>query len=723
MKKLFFLAFLFCCCNLFAQDAIEYQIPPKDIYDLVMAKPTPGVSFDSKGHNMLILDRSSMPSVEDLAQPELRIAGLRINPNNFGPSRSAYITNITIKDVKSGAEFPVSGLPANMKAGSLQWSPDEDKAAFTNTTNNTIDIYVIDIKSRKATKINKAAVNLILGAAFDWIDNNSFLYTAVNKPLSMAPKKPLAPKGPVVQENLGKVAASVTFQDLIKSPFDESQFEFYATTQLIKNVNGVETKVGSPAIYSSVTISPDKKYLLIERIDKPFSYLVPAGGFNSTMMITDMNAATVKVLAKLPSSELAPRGNDNVLNAPRGYNWLDNSPATVQWIEPLDSGMIKNKMDYHDAAYILASPFTDKPKELIKTAERMYNVTDVTADLFFVTEGSRAKHRQKMSKLSNGKTEILVDRSTDDAYNDPGTPVVEKNKYGRNVPKLLDGSTLFMRGIGASPKGDLPFLNSFNINTKETKQLWRCEEPYYESVTSILDYNNLTIITNKQSQDEQPNYYIRDLKNNTAKVITAFPDPQPGLRGITKQKVTYKRKDGVDLAADLYLPKGYDAKKDGPLPVMMWAYPREFKSASDAAQIRGSKYTFTRIGYGSIVFWATQGYAIMDNAEFPIVGEGDKQPNDNFVDQLTWSAEAAIHKVAEMGVGDKNRVAVGGHSYGAFMTANLLAHTKLFKAGIARSGAYNRSLTPFGFQNEDRTYWLATELYNKMSPFKLKHHC
>jgi dipeptidyl aminopeptidase/acylaminoacyl peptidase len=274
-----------------------------------------------------------------------------------------------------------------------------------------------------------------------------------------------------------------------------------------------------------------------------------------------------------------------------------------------------------------------------------------------------------------------------------------------------------MRGNGASPNGDLPFLNSFNIATKETKELWRCEEPYYESVSSIVDYDKLVVITNRQSQDEQPNYYLKDLKNKTAKAITAFPDPQPGLRGITTQKITYKRKDGIDLAADLYLPKGYDAAKDGPLPVIMWAYPREFKSAADASQIRGSKYTFTRVGYGSIVFWATQGYAIMDNTEFPIVGEGDKKPNDNFVEQLQWSAEAAINKISDMGVGDRNRVAVGGHSYGAFMTANLLGHGDLFKAGIARSGAYNRTLTPFGFQNEERTYWQAPDLYFNMSPF------
>jgi dipeptidyl aminopeptidase/acylaminoacyl peptidase len=718
MRKLFLIALIFTCTKITAQDAIQYQIPPKAIYDLVMAKPTPTVTFDSKGQFMLILDRSSMPSVEDLAQPELRVAGLRINPNNFGPSRSSYFTNITIKDVKKGTEFKVSGLPPNLKAGNLQWSPNDDKAALTNTTNTGIDIYVIDIKNHKANRVNKAAVNLVLGAAFDWIDNNSLLYTAVNKPMALAPKKPLAPKGPVVQENLGKVAASATYQDLIKTPFDETQFEFYATAQLIKNNNGAETKIGSPVIYSRVTTSPDKKYLLVERIDKPFSYLVTAGGFNSTMLVTDMNGGIIKTLAKLPSSELAPTGADNVLNAPRGYNWLDNVPATVQWIEPLDSGLIKKQMDYHDIAFTLSAPFTDTPKELVKTAMRMYNVTDVTTDLFFVTEGSRAKHRQKMSKLiGNGSATTLIDRSTDDAYNDPGTPLTEKNKYGRNTVKLVDGSKIFLRGIGSSPKGDLPFLSSFDINTKTTNQLWRCEEPFYETVTDVLDYDNMIIVTNKQSQTEQPNYYLRDLKNNTTKVITAFADPQPGLRGITKQKITYKRKDGVDLAADLYLPKGYDVKKDGPLPVMMWAYPREFKSASDAAQLRGSKYTFTRVGYGSIVFWATQGYAIMDNTEFPIVGEGDKQPNDNFVDQLTWSAEAAINKIAEMGVGDPARVAVGGHSYGAFMTANLLAHTNLFKAGIARSGAYNRTLTPFGFQNEERTYWQAPEVYFNMSPF------
>ncbi len=718
MRKILVFILLFIHGGIFAQEAVEYKTPPKEIFDLVMAKPTASVSFDHNGEWMLIMERSSMPSVEELAQPELRIAGLRINPNNFGPSRSTYFTSLVLKNIKSGKEFPVTGIPKDLKAGNVKWNPDENKIAFTQSSNNAIDLYIIDVKQFKATKINKQPVNLINGN-FDWIDNNTVIYQSIVKPLSMAPVKPLAPTGPVVQQNSGKVAASVTYQDLIKSSADAIHYEFYATTQLVKNSNGIETKIGSPAIFSSVDISPDKKYLLIERIDKPYSYLVPARGFNSTIYIADMAGKMVKEVAKIPSAELAPRGFDNVLNAARGHQWLDNQPAVITWIEPLDSGIIKKEMEFHDALFSLSAPFSGQAKLIVKTPMRIYAVSDINDNLLLLSEMSRAKHRVKTSKLNpaNGNMEQIIDRSTDDAYTDPGTPVTDKNKYGKNSIKLINGTQMLMRGTGATPKGDMPFLSSFDLETKQQNILWRCAETDYESVISVLDFEKLLVITNKQSQTEQPNYYFRDLKNNSVKAITAFPDPQPALRGVTKQKITYKRKDGVDLAADLYLPKGYDVQKDGPLPVFMWAYPREFKSASDAAQIRGSTNTFTRISYGSPLFWVTRGYAVMDNTEFPIVGEADKQPNDNFIEQLTWNAEAAIDKIAEMGIGDRNRIAVGGHSYGAFMTSNLLAHTNLFKAGIARSGAYNRTLTPFGFQNEERTYWQAPDVYFKMSPF------
>jgi dipeptidyl aminopeptidase/acylaminoacyl peptidase len=285
---------------------------------------------------------------------------------------------------------------------------------------------------------------------------------------------------------------------------------------------------------------------------------------------------------------------------------------------------------------------------------------------------------------------------------------------------LIDGGKkmLLNNTSGSSPKGDLPFLATFDLATKELNHIWRSAEGSFEVVSDVIDQEKLIVLTRKESQNEVPNYYIRNLKTNTPAVaITSFTNPYPQMDGVKKEKITYKREDGVDLTGNLYLPKGYDAKKDGPLPVLIWAYPREFESAKDAAQIRGSNDMFTRISSGSPIFWVTQGYAVLDNAEMPIVGVDGKKPNDNFVDQLRMNAEAAINNLAKLGVGDPKRVAVGGHSYGAFMTANLLAHTNLFKAGIARSGAYNRTLTPFGFQAEDRTYWEAPELYYEMSPF------
>lgn len=717
--RLLFTTILSCLfASAIAQDAIEYKTPPKDIYDLVMAKPSPSASIDDKGQWMLIMERSAMPAVEEMAQPELRIAGLRINPNNFGPSRQSFVIGLKLKDIATGKEFPISGLPQNLKAGSFSWSPSDKKIAFTQTENNAINLYVIDVTTKQAKKINRLPLNAVLGNSFDWYDDNTILYVAAQKPATAAPKKPLAPKGPVVQQNLGKIAASVTYQDLIKSPFDEQLFEFYATSQLVKNMNGTEITLGQPGIFSSFDVSPDKNYILFDRIDKPFSYLVTAGGFNSTVFVSDKNGRMLATIDKLPSEETRPSGYDNVLNAPRAHAWVASMPATLAFIEPLDSGLIKKKMEFHDALYFLAAPFDRKSAvQVYQTRQRMGGVTAIDENQVLISEYSRVKHNTKLSRynLQTKATTLLFDRSTDDAYNDPGAPIYDKNKFGRNVPKLLNGNTLLLRGSGASAEGDMPFLRTFNIDTKETKEIWRCKAPYYESVVAVLDFEKMDFVTSRQSQTEPPNYFM--YTNGAAKQITGFLDPQPMLRGVSKQKVTYKRQDGVDLAFDLYLPKGYDKDRDGRLPVLIWAYPREFKSSGDAAQVRGSKYTFVRTGYGNFVPWVTQGYAILDNAEFPIVGEGDKQPNDTYVEQLVWDAEAALNKIYDMGIGDTSRAAVGGHSYGAFMTANLLGHTNKFRAGVARSGAYNRTLTPFGFQNEERTYWQAPDLYYQMSPF------
>lgn len=708
--------------NAAAQDAISYQNPPKEIADLLLAKPTPAVSMDGKAEWILFSERNSYPSVEELAMPEYRIAGLRLNPNNYAPSRQNYINNFSLKNIKTNQTFQVTGLPAPLFAGNISWNPSETKIAFTQTTQKGVDLYVIDLTTKKAVKTNKVFLNVVLGSGLTWLNDQTLIYRTATQPAAAAPKKPLMPKGPTIQQNLGKAAPSATYQDLIKSPFDEQLFEFFATAQLVKNTAGVETPIGKPAIYTRVELSPDKNYMLTATIRKPFSYLVSAFGFPSTITITDQNGKTIKTIVELPSSEGIPSGYDNTQNVARSFDWRDDEPATLIWAKPLDSGLIKKSVPFHDAVYALSAPFADAEKELFKTQTRYRGVQWGDAHLALIMEGLRSKQTNKVSRYNpaTGVVEELYTRNQTDAYGNPGSPVTVKNKYGRQVIKTVDNGTklLMNNPVGSSEKGDLPFLAKFDLATKKNEIIWRSAEGTFEYVSDVINPDKLVLLTRRESQKMVPNYFIKNLVLRIAdQPVTDFANPYPSLDGITKEKISYKRADGVDLTGDLYLPKGYDKAKDGPLPTLIWAYPREFNSAADAAQIRGSKDKFTNISWGSPIYWVTRGYAILDNAEMPIVAKDGKKPNDTFIEQLKLNAEAAINKLADLGVGDKKRMAVGGHSYGAFMTANLLAHTDLFAAGIARSGAYNRTLTPFGFQNEERTYWQVPQLYYEMSPF------
>ncbi len=727
-KKLLFLSGLLCanilCVNiLMAQDNTGYQLPPKDIADLLLAKPTPAVSVDRKGEWMLFIQRASYPPVEELAQPELRIAGLRFNPNNYSLSRQNFANDLSLKNLRTGKEYKIQGLPPQARVGNITWNPGETRIAFTNTTNKAVDLYVIDIATQRASQVNKSALNTIVGGACQWIDDKTLLYKIAIHPVSAAPPKLLTPKGPTIQENLGKTAPSATYEDLIKTPYDEALFAFYSEAQLVKNTGGIETPVGKPGIYTAVSLSPDKKYILLRIVHKPFSYLVPASRFNSTVSVTDISGKPVKTIAELPSGELSPKGFDNVQNAPRDYDWRDDRPATITWCAPLDSGMIRKKQEFHDALYELAAPFAGEPRELFRTKLRFDGIVWGNDSTAVVYEGLQGRQTEEMLRFNpaSGAMTLLSERHSTDAYSDPGMPVLTRNQYGKSVLQTVDkGRKLLLNNpVGSSPHGDLPFLATFDLATQQSDIVWRCQEGQYESISAVLDADKLVLLSRRESHTEVPNYYIKNLVSHAAdKAVTTFTNPYPQLDGISREKIGYQRADGVSLTGDLYLPKGYDPKRDGPLPVIIWAYPREFNSAADAAQVRGSKDRFTMVNYGSPVFWVTQGYAILDNAEMPIVSaDSTKKPNDDFVHQLTMNAEAAIRKLAALGVGDSNRVAVGGHSYGAFMTVNLLAHTKLFKAGIARSGAYNRTLTPFGFQNEDRTYWEDPKLYYDMSPF------
>lgn len=715
-----------CLCNFtFAQQNMTYQTPPKVIADLVNAAPTPNVSLSPDNQWMLLLILPGLPSIEEVSQPELRIAGIRINPRTNGSSRSSSFENLKLKSVATGKESDIKGLPQNAQMEEVRWSADGSKIAFINSVENGIELWTIDVATATAKKQTNAIINDAAGSAYEWLpDGKTILYKSVLTNRGDMPKEPNIPKGPVIQSNDGEVAPVRTYQDLLKNPYDASLFEYYATSQLmLLDVASSQSKpFANAGMHTNFDVSPDGNYILLTTLKKPFSYLVPYYNFPQEVNMLDKSGQKIRTIADVPLTENLPKGFNAVREGARNFTWRADAPATLYWVEAQDGGDPKKDVKIRDKMFYLEAPFNGNPKEGISFTLRYAGVTWGDGNVAIAEERWWATRQEMTSQWSPDKPmaskKVLFDRSYEDRYSDPGSFETQRNKYGRNVLLMANGGkTLYLTGIGASPEGNRPFLDEFDLATQKTKRLWRSEAPYYEVPISILDLKNNTVLTRRESEKDVPNYFLRNWKTGKLTQITDFENPYKELMGVSKELVKYQRKDGVEMTGTLYLPKGYNKDKDGPLPVFMWAYPREFKSAEAASQVTSSPYEFTRLSWGSAIYWVTQGYAIFDNFSMPIIGEGDQEPNETFVQQLQMNAEAAVNKLVDMGVADRNRIGVGGHSYGAFMTANLLAHTDLFAAGIARSGAYNRTLTPFGFQSEERTFWEAPDVYAKMSPF------
>ncbi len=707
-----------------------YLTPPKVVVDILDAPPTPTVIVSPDHRLVALLNRRSMPTIADLAEPIHRIAGTRINPKTNGrQQRTGSIIAITLKSISDGTEKKIN-VPPNANIANVSFSTDGKRLSFTNTKDNGIELWVADTATGQAKLVSGTdRLNATGGDPIDWLkDGVTLLVQLVPSGRGSAPAEPRVPSGPNIQENHGKAAPAETYEDMIKSNHDEDLFEYYFTSQLamIDSTTGRKTLVGKPGLLENVTPSPSGEYILVSRLKRPFSRLVPMNGFPKEIEIWNRRGELMRKLADLPSSEGVPI--NGVEPGPRNCRWRLDQPATVTWVEALDEGNPKNKVPFRDRVLALAAPFSSAPIEVAKTEGRFSGLSYTEKGIALLSESDRATRRVRTWILESGaEPRKLWDRRQQDAYANPGTPVVRRDSgagragggggfggFGGGGLIQQTGDSIYLIGAGSSPDGDRPFLDRLDLKTLKTERLFRSTEKTYESIVAPLDDDAKSILTEYETPADPPNYYVRDLAAGTKRALTQFKDPAPQLAGVAKQFITYQRKDGVKLSGTLYLPPGY--KKGERLPLVMWAYPREFTDTDTASQVSGSAYRFTRVTGISHLFLLTQGYAILDNPTMPIVGPGETA-NDNYVDQLVASAEAAVNKVVEMGVADRDRIGIGGHSYGAFMTANLLAHSDLFRAGIARSGAYNRTLTPFGFQSERRTFWEVPDVYGKMSPF------
>jgi dipeptidyl aminopeptidase/acylaminoacyl peptidase len=700
--------------------AVTYQLPPKVIVDILDAPPPPTIELSPTKDTLALIERASMPALNELAQPVLRLGGRRINPRTNGPHRAQLSRAISLKSIADGSERKVT-LPPNPALTWIGFSSDGKRFAFTQQRDNGIELWVGDAATGQAKSLTPAQLNASLGTPCEFVGAGASLLCRFVAPTrGNAPAAPAVPPGPNVQEHRGKTAPVRTYQDLLTSAHDEALFDYYATSQLafVDASTGQRTPVGAPAVLEQADVSPDANYIAITRIRRPYSWLVPYTNFPSTIEVWDRKGAVIKQIAELPTADTVPNGG--VLPGPRGVQWEPLAAATLTWVEALDNGDPKNKVPHRDRVLSLAAPFSAAPTEIAKTEYRFGGIAFTDAGTMLLTENDRTRRwtRTWIIDKPGAAPRKLWDRSQEDAYGNPGAPQRRQRASGTSTIHQV-GNTIYLTGTGASPEGARPFIDRFDLTALKSDRLFQTAGRTYETVLGVLSDDGSKILTRYETRNDPPNVYVRDLKTGERRAMTNYQDPAPQLKGLQKQLVTYKRNDGVELSATIITPPGWTPAQ-GPLPTLLWAYPREFVDPNMASQVTGSPDRYTAISGASHLLFLTQGYAIIDDPTMPIVGPGETA-NDTYIEQLVASAQAAVDRAVSLGVTDRNRVVVGGHSYGGFMTGNLLAHSDIFRAGLARSGAYNRTLTPFGFQNEQRTFWEVPEIYGRMSPFFYAH--
>jgi dipeptidyl aminopeptidase/acylaminoacyl peptidase len=701
----------------YAEEAGGYKKPPESIRKILDIPPAPTATL-SPGRDFLVLGEShGYPSIAEVSRPFLRLAGLRINPRTNGPHLAPRFVSFKLLPITGGKAIHLHA-PEGARLGAPVWSADGKRFALANTTEVGIELFVGSTTSDTLRKIPGVTLNAASGEPIRWVrDGKTLLCRTIPAARGPTPSAPAAPSGPVVQEGSGKAAPVRTYQDLLRNPHDEDLYDYFCSAQLaLVDADTLTSKpLGKPAVFANCSPSPDGRFFLVVKNHRPYSYVLPTNAFPKSVDVWDAEGKVVRTLAELPLADRVPI--EGVPAGPRGHHWRPTVPATLAWVEALDGGDPRKKAEHRDRVLQLEAPFDREPRELAKTQQRFFGLTWGEKGVALLADYDRERRRRRTFLLdvdSPGKAPRLVwDRSIQDRYRDPGTPLLRRLRGGRAVLRQ-SGDDIFLVGPGASPKGSRPFLDRFNLQTLKTTRIFQSAPDCYESAIDLLDDDGTRFLTSHESPTSPPNYRIRTAGKEGFTALTNFSDPAPALRKITRKLVRYKRADGVPLSFTLYLPPDY--KEGTRLPTVIWAYPREFTDPALAGQVTGSTTRYSRLAGSSHLFFLLAGYAVLDGATMPVVGSAEKA-NDTFVEQIVASAKAAIDKAVEMGVTDRDRVGVGGHSYGAFMTANLLAHSDLFRAGIARSGAYNRTLTPFGFQSERRTLWEAPEVYVRMSPF------
>lgn len=718
-----------------------YNLPPRNILDVMLA-PTPPVPSVSPTHDsILLVSWQDYPSIARVATPFLRLAGVRVEPKNHsrhdtpgGYGITRCVAKLDLVHVSDHAQTQVS-LPAKACPGAPTWAADGERFAFVNIASDSVELWIGDGKTGEVHRIPGVRLNPMFDDAMQWMpDQKTLLVKLVPANLGPPPAAESSmPVGPSIQETGGQKGESSTYEnrDTLTNRHDEDVFDYYAASQLalVNAVDGSVTPINTVRNYESLDPAPDGKHILVTAIHKPYSYVTTYDRFPKEVEawdVSDPSHVRVHTLASLPLADRVPI--HGVPTGPRDFSWRSTDPATLVWAEALDGGDWNVNVPNRDKLLTQKAPFDSPAVEVMRTEQRyggfMWSEQPSTA-LLVDYDSNRHWERTFIVDFDHPtqKPRILWDLSGDEHYKAPGNPVFRELANGQWVMRQ-DGDSLYLSGVGSSPDGDRPFLDRLNLQTLKTERLFRCDKTSYERFLGFTGPDARTFLTWHQSPSDPPNAFLRTtgqsvnaaageaLFASTSVAITHIPDPAPEVRAIQKRLVKYKRADGLDLSFTLYTPPGY--KEGTRVPAILYAYPLDYADASAAGQVTGSQETFTQLRQYRLLLLA--GYAIIDDASFPIIGD-PKKAYDTYLDQLVADAKAAVDEAVKLGVVDPDRIGVTGHSHGALMTVNLVAHSDLFRAGVATSGSYNKTLTPFGFQNERRSVWEAPDVYMKVSPF------
>jgi dipeptidyl aminopeptidase/acylaminoacyl peptidase len=708
--------------------ATPWQRPNEQILSVLHAPELPSASASPEGAHLLLLTPVRYPPLADLAAPMLPLAGERINPRTGGKHRPALSVHPQIVKVADSSTLDIV-LPDGVRILEAQWSADGERVALVGEQADRVSLWVADTGGKVVPV--ELALMPVLGSAVTWMpDQEHLLVKHVPAGRGPMPSRPEVPSGPIVREGDGETASSTyDARDLLTSPHDEALFEHFTRSQLalVDVRTGKVEDIGAPAVYAEVDPAPNGKYLLVHRLAPPWSYRVAWWRFADEVEVWTPDGKLVQKVASVPLTEDVPI--HGVPTGPRDIQWRQNAPASLVWVEALDEGDPVKKVPHRDQLVQLAAPF-DRPAVLMaKMEHRVQGLYFGERGLVVVAQYERERRWRHVWTLDADKgpssAKRWFDLSANERYQDPGSPSMVQNRHGAWLLDQ-DGDQIWFRGEGASPTGDRPFLDKRSLSSGRTERVFRSGAEVYERFVRWIDRKKGTFLVYREAPEIVPNLHLATLGAKvpgaaageatlarTDRPVTSFVDPAPILRGVTKQIVTYQRKDGVPLSFTLYLPPGY--KQGTPLPTVINAYPREFSDPATAGQVSGSERTFNRFVGPTHLFFVLDGYAVLHNTTMPVLGDPETA-YDTFVEQLVSSADAALDKAVEMGVADPNRVGLIGHSHGGLMVTTLLAHSDRFRAGIARSGAYNHTIRPFGFQSERRTLWEAKDTYVGLSP-------